>query len=213
MTTETMTIHKALCELKIIDDRIEKARKAMPFVTLAKSEDSVIGGVPRAEYETQIKAAYQSATDLIRRGNAIKRAVVLSNATTNVIINGVSYTVAEAIYMKNHGMTYYQDLLTTLTNQYNTAKAKASTQNGDKLAARADEYIKNIFGDSASKSPSDDIAAARALFVKSQSVSVVDPIDASSEIKKLENLISKFMVEIDSALSVSNATTEITVEY
>lgn len=213
MTKETMTIHKALCELKIIDDRISKAQKAMPFVALVKNDSDQIGGISRNEYAKQIKAAYQKTFDLIRRSNAIKRAVVLSNAVTCVNIDGISYTVAEAIYMKNHGMDRYKELLTDLTTQYNTAQSKAAIRNGDKLEARADEYIKITFGESAAKSSSDDIAAARASFIQSQSVSVVDPIGVPDTIKKLEALINNFMIEVDSALSVSNATTEITVEY
>lgn len=213
MNTEKMTIHKALCELKILDDRISKAQSAMPFVTCQKKQADTVSGVKIEDYQKQVKAAYQKTRDLITRGNAIKRAVVLSNAKTTVVIGGFIYTVAEAIYMKNHGLAYYKCLLETLESQYNAAVKKAEQQNGEKLESRADDYIKSVYGTSSVKNFSDEMNHARQTFIDSQTFVVIDPLDIKKCMEELETFISDFTVNVDAALSVSNATTEIEISY
>ena len=42
---------------------------------------------------------------------------------------------------------------------------------------------------------------------------IVDPIHIADEMARLEKEINDFMVEIDSALSVSNALTELEISY
>lgn len=49
--------------------------------------------------------------------------------------------------------------------------------------------------------------------LRAQTMELVDPIGIDDEMKRLDDIISSFSVEIDAALSVSNALTEITVEY
>ena len=50
MTTEKMTVHKALAELKLLDDRIEKAIKEGVYCVANKHSNDKIGGVPIDEY-------------------------------------------------------------------------------------------------------------------------------------------------------------------
>ena len=97
MTTEKMTVHKALCELKTLDSRIQKCMQQNPFVFANKHANSKVAGVSVGDYCKEVQASYQSANDLIARRDAIKRAVTLSNATVKVTIGGKEYTVAEAI--------------------------------------------------------------------------------------------------------------------
>ena len=99
MNKERLTVHRALAELKTIDSRITKAINTSKFVIANKHSNEKIDGKPISEVRENMKSAYQKVTDLIARRNAIKRAVVLSNANTNVVVNGVTYTVAEAIDM------------------------------------------------------------------------------------------------------------------
>lgn len=100
MTTEKMTIHKALCELKTLDARITKCIGETEYVFANKHSNDKVNGMTVAAYCDEIKSGYQRVTDLIKRRDAIKRAVVLSNAVTKVTVGGKEYTVAEAIEMK-----------------------------------------------------------------------------------------------------------------
>ena len=94
-TNEKMTVHKALCELKVIDARINKAISATTYVVPNKHNNTKIAGMTIPDYCEQAKTAYQSAVDLIARRDAIKRAIVKSNAETTVVIGGKVYTVAK----------------------------------------------------------------------------------------------------------------------
>lgn len=213
MTTETMTVHKALCELKTLDARITKTIQHNIFVFANKHSNTKISGLSIGEYSGEVKSAYQSATDLIARRDAIKRAVVLSNATKKVTVGGTEYTIAEAIEMKNHGIPMQQMLLQKLESDNRHARRMADENNGATLETRADEYIKSIYGSADMKNLSDDIKRTRADFITAQTTEIVDPIGIKAEMAQLEKQINSFLVDIDSALSVSNALTEITVEY
>ena len=63
------------------------------------------------------------------------------------------------------------------------------------------------------KNVSDDVKKVRADFIAAQTVELVDPLKVTEKIEALEGEISAFMVDVDSALSVSNAMTSISVEY
>ncbi len=213
MTTETMTIHKALCELKTLDSRVKKAIEGSVFVFANKHANAKVSGKSIGDYSAEVKAAYQSATDLIARRDAIKRAVILSNATTKVSVGGKEYTIAEAIEMKNHGIPTKQELLTKLRADSRRARKDADNNNGEMLELRADEYIKNLYANADMKNLSDEVRKMRADFIAAQTMELVDPINIDAEMKRLEEHIAAFTVEIDAALSVSNALTEITIEY
>ena len=190
MTTEKMTVHKALCELKTLDARIQKSIQQGTFVFANKHSNNKVAGVSIGTYSEEIRAAYQSAKDLIARRDAIKRAVTLSNATVKVTIGGKEYTVAEAIEMKNHGIPLKQ-----------------------LLEMRADEYVTSLYGNVDMKGASDEIKKVRADFIAAQTMEIVDPINITTELTALEKEINDFVVEIDSALSVSNALTELEITY
>lgn len=213
MTKETMTVHKALCELKTLDARIKKAVESSVYVFANKHSNAKVSGLSVSDYCAEIKSAYQSATDLIARRDAIKRAVVLSNATTKVTVGGNEYTIAEAIEMKNHGIPTQQTLLNKLKNDSRRARREADENNGERLEMRADEYIRSLYANADMKNLSDEVKKMRADFLTSQVMEIVDPIKVADEIERLETLINTFTVEIDAALSVSNALTEISVEY
>lgn len=212
MNTEKMTVHKALAELKIIDNRIYNATHERPFVVANKHTNAKISGIPVSEYCEQMKAAYQKTTDLVKRRNAMKRAVVLSNAKTMVTIGDKEYTVAEAIDMKNHGMEMLSDLLTKMRNDYTSAQRTADKENAT-LDSRADAHVKNMYEGCDIKNPSEEMKKTRADFIAGQTVELVDPLKIADEINKLAAEIDAFIVEVDSTLSVSNATTEIEFSY
>jgi predicted RNA-binding protein with TRAM domain len=213
MNTEKMTIHKALAELKIIGDRIDKASKEGIYVKANKHSNEKINGVSVSEFKTQIQSNYDKVSDLIKRRNAIKRAVVLSNAVTNVTVGDVTYTVAEAIEMKNSGMQYKANLLAIFRLQYVGAANTAEKENGETLQQKAENYVIGLYGSKEGKTSTDEIENTKKQFITNNTVELIDPIKIRDKIDALEVEIAAFTSEIDAALSVSNATTDITVEY
>lgn len=61
MTTETMTVHEALSELKMLNKRIPKEENLATFVQINKHSNSKIAGMVISEYEAGIKAEYQKS--------------------------------------------------------------------------------------------------------------------------------------------------------
>lgn len=213
MTTEKMTVHKALAELKIIDDRIISAINGGTYCVSNKHSNEKIKGIPIEEYKVVMQGFYDKSTDLIKRRNAIKRAVVLSNAVTKVSINGEEYTRAEAIEMKNHGVEFYELMLDVLKKQYNKAQAEILKQNGDDLEKRADQYVIGLYGSKEGKTDAGNVEKIKKEFMTTNAFELIDPIKILDKINALEEKIASFRAEVDAALSVSNAITELEIIY
>ena len=213
MTTETMTIHKALAELKILESRIMKTVGDGTYCVANKHSNEKINGVSIEDYKKVMQSAYDKAVDLITRYKAIKKAVTLSNAKTVVKIGEEEYTVAEAIWMKNHGIEFDELLLNELREQYNKAQAKILKQNGNDLEQRAEQYVVGIYGSKEGRTNTDDFEKTKQDFITSQTFELVDPIGILEKIEVLEEKISAFKAEVDAALSTSNALTVIEVNY
>lgn len=211
MTTEKMNVHKALTELKILEDRINAAISNAVFCVANKASNTKIAGVSTKDYEVNMKASWDKINDLIVRKTAIKKAVQLSNAVEKVTINGVEMTRVEAIEMKNHGLDAKKELLRRLRYQYTSAVNKIESENRE-VEKRADNYISNFLG-SKENAKGDEAEAARKTFLDNNQYVLLDPLKIKDKIDALEAEIDAFESEVDSALSVSNALTVITIEY
>lgn len=211
-TVEKMTIHKALCELKILDSRINNAISSARFCLANKHSNEKVNGVTVEEYQETMKASYNKASDLIKRREAIKRAVVLSNAKTIVKIGGKEYTVAEAIEMNNHGIDLKLQLKNAMKKQYDSAMTAIISKNSV-VDDKATEYVVGLFGQKESKTANEEYEKARKSYIEANTMELIDPVNILEKIEALEVEIADFTTEVDSALSVSNALTEITVEY
>ena len=213
MTTETMNVHQALAELKTMEKRITDAIRTPEWVVPNKHSNTKIAGIAVAEWCADVKAKYQKVMDLIRRRDAIKRAVVNSNAVTKVIVAGKEYTVAEAIDRKNTGTGFLATLAQRMAHDHTMAKTAADRANGLDLERRADEHVKIMIGSSDMKGATAEAQKLRKEFIEAQTTELVDPIGVLKVIAELDEEVASFLTAVDAALSTSNATTMITVEY
>lgn len=217
MTTEKMTVHKALAELKVIDDRIDKAISEGVYVIANKHSNEKIQGMTIDQFKEKMKASHQKVTDLINRRNALKRAVVLSNATTKIKIGNDEYTVAEAIEMKNHGMEFKTNYMRMIASQNLSAQADINRNSGEAIEKRAEQYVLSVIQaqpkDAKMAIDSDAMQALRKDYIKNNTYDLIDPLKVNDIIEKMADEINEFNTEIDAALSVSNALTVIEFEY
>lgn len=216
-TTEKMTIHRALAELKTMDDRIEKAIDSVTYVMAVKHSAEKINGVPVAEFKENIKSGYQKVQSLMARRDAMKRAVVLSNATTKVTVAGKEMSVAEAIECKSHGMEYKKYLRNKLVSQQRTAQANLDANSGEALEKKAEQYVLSVISaqpkDSKMSVDSEAMKALRKTYIENNTYDLIDPIGVTKVMENLLDEINEFETEVDAALSVSNAVTVIEFEY
>nr|DAG32518.1 MAG TPA: hypothetical protein [Caudoviricetes sp.] len=214
---ETCTVHKALAELKTLDARIAKAIHETPYVLAVKHSAEKINGMTVDNFKDKMRSGYQKATNLIARRDAMKRAVVLSNATTKVKIGDNEYTVAEAIEMKNHGMEFKSDLLRQMNSAYTAAQNELVRNGGEALEKKAEQYVLAVIAaqpkDSKMSVDSDAMKTLRQTYIDNNTYDLVDPMNIAKVMEKLDAEINEFNAEVDAALSCSNALTVIEFEY
>ena len=149
MTKETMTVHKALAEIKILKDRIQNEIYNSVFVSCKKNSQSKISGMDIDVYEKVITGCYDKDIDLMNRLEALQRAVMLSNAVTKVKIkigeNEEERTVAEAINMKNNSMMFKKQMLDRMQQQLLQSQAKTNKEN-ETLENKSENYVTGLFG-------------------------------------------------------------------
>jgi DNA-binding GntR family transcriptional regulator len=100
MQTKQISVNRALKELKTLDQRIQTAIGYGTFVTAAKNSATKIQGLTKDELKNSFKANLDKVNDLVSYKNALKAALVASNAATKVTVGSQEFAVAEAIYMK-----------------------------------------------------------------------------------------------------------------
>ncbi len=208
MSKISMTIHRALSELKTYDDRIRRAMQA-DFVQSNKKSNDKIKGKTIKEVEQQIQGAFQSYEALAENQRRIKAAVVLSNASTIVTIGGKKYSVAEAIERKAK-IRLDEEFLLVLKAQFKKHDDIVERENSQ-LPDKLEKYLQSILGDKDKRS-ADDIASHTKAFDDRNKYELIDPCDIAKKISEYEQKIMNFKTEVDYALSESNATTIIEVE-
>ena len=214
MIQEVMTVHKALCELKMLDKRINESIMSAEFCRANKHSNVKIDGGTIAEYEAAAVSKYQSTMDMIIRRDAIKRAVVASNAVTEVTIGGNRYTVADAVELRRHGLSYRRTLLQEMTLQLKRVRSTIEQKNGEELTRAADKMVEVYYGRQTDvKAITEEMKATREKFIEDNTYELLYPIRVENRILELDKEITAFETEVDSALSVSNSVTEITVSY
>lgn len=211
MNVEKMNVHKALSELKTLDAKIIKRIRSSKFCIANKHANSVVAGIPITDFEKNAIEDYQAIADLIKRRKAIKRAVTLSNASTTIVVDGITYTIAEAIEMKNHGIELELGLFTHISEEYANATLICENENKT-LQERAERFAAGLF-ESKDKTSAKDITEQIEFFKKQNVYDLIDPIGCRAKMEELKDKIDNFYSEIDSAISTSNAITELTIEY
>lgn len=202
-----VSVTRALAEVKSLTDRIEKGTRQAAFISI-----TVGGKVPNgSDLQTTantLKANLQSVKDLIARRNLVKTAIIRSNATTTVEVNGVKMTVAEAIERKG-SIDKEVMLLTELQRQLAQSRT-AVERNNVTMQQRLDEMIKAAVGKDR-KATTEEIDGISNPFIAANVTALLDPSGLEAVVEQLAKDIDGFRFEVDFALSEVNARTTIDV--
>ena len=210
-TTMKMTIHEALAKKKLLAKQIEKLTDNLEIAVVAKaSKDVLENGTKKTEFKKNKKAEYQKIRDLITLRNNISKAIILSNATTSVVIAGQEMTVAEAIDLKSN-IYMYSELLMAI-NDNKTVVMK----NLEKMNKTVDKDITTmtnslITGDK-EKSKSGELESIIKRYKEDNGYEMVEAIDSTKAMVELHEFIDDFTLNVDFVLSTSNALTTIEVQ-
>jgi len=207
--TNQITITQALNELKLYDKKIEKATKAN-FVSFGQIGDKQkVGTKDKEEFKKDSKAALKSVMDLIENRNKMKSAIVKSNASTEVTIDGKTMTVAEAIERKT-SIEYEETLLLVIQHQNEYAQKQVNSYNNsvdDEIRALSDNNKKDD-----NKALSEEELKVMIGMKEKCKKEIVSGFDADKEIATMYDTTQGFLANVDTALTLSNATTFIDVE-
>lgn len=201
-----ISVTRALAEVKALNDRIEKATRQATFISVTVG-GKVPNGADLQQTTNTIKANLQSVTDLIARRQAVKGAIVRSNAVTEVTINGVKMTVAEAIERKG-SIDKERTLLAVLQQQLNQNRV-AVERNNVTMNQKLDLMIQTAVGKER-KATEEELEAISRPYTASNITAPLDPNGIEAVIAKLEAEINGFVFEVDFVLSEANAKTLIT---
>lgn len=207
-----MTVQRALNELNTLEGRIDKRLSDFRIIGTRKNSESKVSETREtvADFAVRAKAIMDSADALLKRQQQLKHAIMTSNAQTMVEVAGVTYTVMTAIDRKRT-IENEKRVLATMKSALRTAETKVSREN-DKV----EDYIQRqvlamASGDLANKKD-EFITSFEKSYRDKNGWDLVDPLGLRDLIEKREQEILDFELEIDTALTVSNAITKIVIE-
>lgn len=203
-----ISITRALSELKLLDKRINTAIQSSEFAGMAVGKKPVQGYFSDEDFNTRVQANWDSVNALIARRDAIKSAITLSNATQEVVVNGVTMTVAKAIDMKN-SIGYKKLLLQKMKNDYTTVLVAVSRKNQD-VDNKLEQQLAVLYGRDAKVTDTEREMVTKP-YREEHEAKFHDPIKLRDKIEALESEIVGFESEVDFVLSESNTITKIVV--
>jgi hypothetical protein len=202
--SSTISVSQALAELKLLRKRIQTATNKSTLIVLKKKRDLLDVG----RFSTEAQASYQSYKDLLARYNAIKAAIVQSNASTTVSIAGTSYTVADAVERKKT-IALEKDMLSKMQHQFEMVNHEYTTH-ASAENVRVERLIQTELGKDA-KTNVEVITQLSETFLAQNKAEIVDPLNLAKEIAALNKSIEDFETKVDWVLSESNGKTTISV--
>jgi hypothetical protein len=207
---ETITVARALSDIKLLDARIEKKIESACFVEgyQKMTKKLIKHPISKEDFEKNALAEYDSIVDLITRRDKIKSAILLSNATAKVKINGEEKTVIEAIE-KKQAIKHEKKLLMKMRLEYSSI-SNTIERNEAALRENINKMLQQSISDERIRSKEDYERLAKP-FREDNELVLVDPLKIRAKIDELDLKIDKFMSDIDFVLSESNSITKIEI--
>lgn len=222
MTTETMTVRKALTQKKLLDKQISELFK-FKFVHSSVNASEVVKGLTLKDWESEALRTAHSLSDKIKRREAIAKAIIEANATNYVEVpkfTGLEIGMKEgkekisfagAIARKNYLKSLLEYEIGDLTIEI--AKVNKEHQaNIREVEKSINEQVKML-----SETTPDATLNVKAKYKEEleekMKAHYLDPALIVAKIGYFSRYIEEYIAEIDSILGHATEVTEITVEY
>ncbi len=202
---QQMSITQALPELKLLEKRIDKVIETIGDWCKVSHNGAP---VDKDKHKKETEAQLQSFQDLVKRRDAIKRAIILSNAQTKVKIGSFEGSVAEAIEYKM-SIRFKRSLLDSMKSSLTSKREEYERMKGQ-VDSRLERLLQSELGKDVKTNP-ETISALTNSFRENNKVELVDPLDLAVKAQTLEDELDAFQTNVDWVLSQANATTFIQV--
>lgn len=203
-----MTVHQALSELKMYDNRIDKLIIGYTPISMKRQDDTKVDNMSLTEFEAKAASTWDQIQALINNKVAIKKAIVDSNAKTEVEIGSKKMTVADAITLKSLILKkktlvrHCNSKIAAVTGSMNLKNEKAATEIEQTINGRGEKTATN----------SEEYKAIYASLERIKKYDLYDPAKIEERVETLEKEIEEFETNVDHVLSTSNAVTFIKVD-
>ncbi len=211
---KTISITRALVELKTLEDRIQAAIRSGQFIGPARGRETqkTMADAKKSslnDAEAVIKGSFDKVESLIEYRQKLKGAVIQSNATTFAKLGDVEYTVAQLIEMKGT-VGFYETFVNTLRSQRTQVVNMVDKANAE-LESQINALLLSVYAKDKTKVAESDVEAIAKPQRDAKEQSVFDPCEIDKKIEKIQEKITSLKSELDFVLSESNARTTITV--
>lgn len=204
-----ISLHRALSELKIIEDRINSKIEDFHLIDITKGEDGLIEGKTQKVFNDNARSINQSIDSLIDRKILLKTEINKANANTMLSIGGKSMSILEAIAYKDI-IRLKQNKLKYISRQNSKALTNLDNYN-EKVDNQALHLAENTVGKDKTPENIETIDSIMKAYKKANTYSLIDPLGIQDLISDLSDEIYNFNINIDAALSEVNAITLIEV--
>ncbi len=206
---KTITIHRALSELKLIDSKITKQITEIQPVGIHQKGKLINGHIKEEDFKKDAQSKYDSIVALIDRKVALKKAIVASNAKTEITILEKKMTVADAISYKE-AILFKKQFVTNLGTKHNQVVMEMNKKN-DVISTRLQSLLEASLGKDNVKTGSDEVAAISKPFNETNEFLFFNPLTLKDKLDVLTKEIDDFEANVDASLSESNAVTTIEI--
>ena len=210
-----MLITQALDERDLLKKKITDTIKYNNFVSVKKKSKSVdINNADAQKVAEDIKAAYQSVNDMIKRYCKIIQKIAESNAKTYITVDGKDMTISAAISIIkdiNNGDFFMKSLQTKLEKDFANA-SDTIRRNNNTVEQNKNTLLNGLIARNDSKSATDKEVELVNATVDGDYAEFIDPLDINAEITKLRESNLTLKANILSAIKISNATTVIEID-
>ena len=205
-----ITITEAISKLKTTEKKITKVLSTIALAGIKDSKNKVNSKYEESEFLTKSKSDFQSLTDLEKVYMTLKEKIAKSNATTTVKIGDKTYTIVEAIERKkriDEELRNYNKLLRTIDRTIEHAETK-----NEEVKHKIDNLLDTKLGADSKNQKADDIISLKDKLFDADKVEAVYDKNLYKSIEQRIEDIETFKEEVDVALSIVNAKTEIEVD-
>lgn len=207
-----ISIARALAEHKLTDKKIEKLMSQARYCSTQRGrKPQTSDGITVEDFTKNATSSFDKIQALVKQKNALKAAIVESNAKTTVSIGNQSMTVAAAIERKRT-IELESRVLNHMKSDYMRSKQFVEAE-GVKVQTKLDSLLESNFGaGKGGSAKQEEVEAISKPYLEINSITLIDPLKIDEKIKAMDSAIDEFIKNVDFALNESNVRTEIEVD-
>jgi len=212
-----ITLTEALAELKLLDKKIDKkinklrSNASLVDYKIGKSQVGSMSHKTEDEIKREGQALLQSLMDLIANRKQLKAKIAETNAITKITVAGNEYTIVEAIERKRF-LEKEKTVVNLLMHEYENVREQVLDIN-ERAKDEVDRLLESRLSTDSKNQNAKEIDELMKVLLMNKEAQIIDPLNIKETAEKLNEEIEQFEKNVDIALSIVNAKTEIEIDF